>query len=56
MKKKNRTKSKKTVFDNTKLLFLSLILLFIVIEALFILRNHTQSNNVPEVAGASIHK
>lgn len=55
---KKKVKSKKTVrrtTSNTKLLFLSLILLFIVFEALYIVKGQI-SPQAPQVAGVSTQK
>ena len=58
MKKKKRTGSptKKKV-SSTRLMFLSVILLLIVFEALYILKDHHLSTkNTSEVAGVSSFK
>ncbi len=65
MKKAKKTAKKRAIkiksYSSTKMLFLSLALLFIVIEALFILKNQQQnsvlSNSMQkQVAGASTQK
>lgn len=54
-KKVVRKAGKSKKLSNTKLMFLSIILLFIVFEALYILKSQTQQQ-VRQVAGVSIEK
>lgn len=56
MKKKKASKkvSQKRI-SNTKLMFLSLMLLFIVFEALFVLKDQTQTQR-SEVAGITTNR
>lgn len=52
MRKKTKKRIRRKGISNTKLMFLSILLLFIVLEALFILKVQ-QSPQVSEVAGTS---
>lgn len=54
-KKSSKRKDSKKRISNTKLMFLSFILLFIIFEALYILKSHT-SPQEPEVAGISVER
>jgi flagellar biogenesis protein FliO len=57
--KKKRTAGTSKKLSNTKLMFLSIILLFIVFEALYVMKaqNSLQANSQSQsVAGASTHK
>lgn len=53
--KSSKRTTSNTRISNTKLMFLSFMLLFIIFEALFILKNH-QSSQTSEVAGISAEK
>jgi hypothetical protein len=57
MKKKAKVRkaTKKQTLSNSKLLFLSVILLLVVFEALYMVKNQISSAQ-PQVAGISTHK
>lgn len=55
MRRNSRDRSRGRRMSNARLLFLSLILLFIVFEALYVLKNQLVPQ-APQVAGVSTEK